>query len=193
MNKFILTLVLITSTAGIAQNKIDWNGTYELQLSDFQSNETQVGSTSIITMQTASDLEFSFQMSNVEFMFTKNFNSKVNCAFQRDAAMIVAPDSATANKLVQFAQYQFNLSELYARKLRQKIYENKGTFSDISFLKPLYDQIEKELIEQNGVASKATNLGQDEGKLTILNVKVLTQIQELADFCKTCKPPKKKK
>ena len=193
MNKIFLTLALLISVLGTAQNKIDWDGTYQLQLSDFQSNETQVGGTTITSMQTASNLEFGFQMSNVEFMFTKNFNSKVNCAFQRDAAMIVAPDAATANKLVQFAQYQFNLSELYARKLRQKIYENKGTFSDITFLKPLYEQIEKELIEQNGIASKATNLGQDEGKLSILNAKVLSQIDALADFCKACKPPKKKK
>jgi hypothetical protein len=193
MNKFFLTLALLISVLGTAQNKIDWDGTYQLQLSDFQSNETQVGGTTITSMQTASNLEFGFQMSNVEFMFTKNFNSKVNCAFQRDAAMIVAPDAATANKLVQFAQYQFNLSELYARKLRQKIYETKGTFSDITFLKPLYEQIEKELIEQNGIASKATNLGQDEGKLSILNAKVLSQIDALADFCKACKPPKKKK
>ncbi|MDG2433358.1 hypothetical protein [Flavobacterium sp.] len=193
MNKFFLTLALLISVLGTAQNKIDWDGTYQLQLSDFQSNETQVGGTTITSMQTASNLEFGFQMSNVEFMFTKNFNSKVSCAFQKDAAMIVAPDAATANKLVQFAQYQFNLSELYARRLRQKIYENKGTFSDITFLKPIYEQIEKELIEQNGIASKATNLGQDEGKLTVLNTKVLSQIDALADFCKACKPPKKKK
>ena len=193
MNKLFLPLALLISVLGIAQNKIDWDGTYELQLSDFQSKETQVGGTTIMSMQTASNLEFGFQMNSVEFMFTKNFNSKVNCAFQKDAAMIVAPDVATANKLVQFAQYQFNLSELYARKLRQKIYENKGTLSDITFLRPLYDQIEKELIEQNGIASKTTNLGQDEGKLTVLNTKVLSQIDELADFCKACKPPKKKK
>jgi hypothetical protein len=66
----------------------------------------------------------------------------------------VAPDSTTANKLVQFAQYQFNLSELYARRLRQKIYENKATFSDISFLKPLYETIEKILLQKMVVLQK---------------------------------------
>jgi hypothetical protein len=45
-----------------------------LQLSDFQSKGKQVGGTTV--MQTASSLQFGFQMSNVEFMFTKNFNSK---------------------------------------------------------------------------------------------------------------------
>tara|TARA_R110000868_G_scaffold8717_1_gene44683 strand:- start:903 stop:1484 length:582 start_codon:yes stop_codon:yes gene_type:complete len=193
MKKIIVAILILVANAVNAQNQIEWDGNYELQISDFQSKGTQVGGTTVISMQTASSLQFGFQMSNVEFMFTKNFNSKVDCIFQRDGALIVAPDTTTANKLVQFAQYQFNLSELYARKLRQKIYENKATFSDISFVKPLYDSIEKDFIAENGSASKDTNLGQDEGKLAIYNAKVLTQIQELADFCKSCKPPKKKK
>ena len=192
MKKIIIALFIVVSTTVSAQNKVEWDGKYELQLSDFQSEGTQVGGTSIISMQTASSLQFGFQMSNVEFMFTKNFNTKVECAFQRDGALIVAPDTLTANKLVQFAQYQFNLSELYARKLRQQIYENKATFSDISFLKPLYENIEKDFITENGVASKETNLGQEEGKLAILNAKVLTSIEELADFCKSCKPQKRR-
>ncbi|MFT5253453.1 MAG: hypothetical protein ACI87N_002491 [Flavobacteriales bacterium] len=193
MNKIIVAILILVANAVSAQNQVEWDGNYKLQLSDFQSQGTQVGGTTVISMQTASSLQFGLQMSNVEFMFTKNFNSKVDCAFQRDGALIVAPDTITAKKLVQFAQYQFNLSELYARKLRQKIFENKATFSDISFVKPLYDSIEKDFIAENGSASKETNLGQDEGKLAVLNTKVLTQIQELADFCKSCKPPKKKK
>lgn len=193
VNKIIFAIIMLAANVVSSQNQVDWDGNYELQLSDFQSKGTQVGGTSISSMQTASSLQFGFQMSNVEFMFTKNFNSKIDCSFQRDAALIVAPDTTTASKLVQFAQYQFNLSELYARRLRQKIYKNKATFSDISFLQPLYETVEKDFIAENGSASKETNLGQDEEKLAILNAKVLTQIQELSDFCKTCKPPKKKK
>lgn len=193
MKNSITTLFILVASVLSAQNQVEWDGNYQLQLSDFRSEGTQVGGTSISSMQTASSLQFGFQMSNIEFMFTKNFNSKVNCTFQRDGALILAPDTLTAQKLVQFAQYQFNLSELYARKLRLKIYENKATFSDISFLKPLYESVEKDFIAENGLASKETNLGQEEGKLADLNTKVLIQIQELADFCKSCKPPKKKK
>jgi hypothetical protein len=36
-----------------------------------------------------SGLDFSLQMSNIEFMFTKNFNSKVSSTFKRDAASII--------------------------------------------------------------------------------------------------------
>jgi hypothetical protein len=66
---------ILAANAVSAQNQIEWDGNYQLQLSDFQSKGKQVGGT-VISMQTASSLQFGFQMSNVEFMFTKNFNSK---------------------------------------------------------------------------------------------------------------------
>jgi hypothetical protein len=60
------------------------------------------------------------------FYVSKEFK-KVNCPFQRDAGSLIAPDTITANKLL-ILLYEFDLSELYARKLRKEIYEQKGTF-----------------------------------------------------------------
>jgi predicted DsbA family dithiol-disulfide isomerase len=53
---------------------------------------------------------------------------KINCSVQRDAASLIAPDTIKANKLLQFASYEFDLSELYARKLQKEIYEQKKVF-----------------------------------------------------------------
>jgi hypothetical protein len=80
-------------------------------------------------------------------------NSKVNCSVQRDAASLIAPDTIKANKLLQFASYEFDLSELYARKLQKEIYEQKGSFLMLA-LKVLYDQIQKKFIEEHAMASK---------------------------------------
>ena len=189
----LLFLFLLISFSLLAQNDVEWDGKYQIQLSDFQSKATQIGNINTNSIQTASGLNFSIQMSNIEFMFTKNFNSKVSTTFKRESALLIATDTTTAKRMVKFAQYEFDLSELYARKLRQKLYLNKGAFSDISFLQPLYDTIQKEYVEEHGEASKKTNLGQKEEVLTTLNEDVLTRIQELSDFCKSCKPPKKKK
>jgi len=194
MKKAIVFFIFFQVVTSNAQNAIEWDGTYELQLSDFQSNATQIGSeVSITSIHTTSSLDFAFMMNNVEFMFTKNFNSKVNCSFQRDAASLIAPDAITANKLLDFARYEFDLSELYARKLRKEIYEQKGTFSDVSFLKVIYDQIQKQFTEEHATAAKSTNLGLETAKLTAIHTEVSKQIQNYPDFCKTCKPPKKKK
>lgn len=195
MNKILLiTLLLVLfSIPSFAQNNIEWNENYKLQLSDFQSKGTEIGNTEINSIHTASGLDFSIQMTNIEFMFTKNFNSKVSTTFKRDAASIIATDTVTANHLLDFAQYEFDLSELYARKLRRDLYLNKGTFSDISFLQPLYDAIQKEYIAEHDIASNKSKLGQNEKLIKELDIEVLKRIQELSDFCKYCKPPKKKK
>jgi len=175
------------------QNTIEWDGNYHLQLSDFQSPTTQVGQSNFCSLHTASEMGFAFYMSNAEFMFTKNFNSKVNCTFQRDAASLVAPDSLTAMDLVNFARYEFDLSELYARKFRKKLFEEKGAFSDIGFIQPIYDSIQRDLTERHTVAGRLCDLGRDKEKLRVLHQEVLEEIKQLSDFCKTCKPPKKKK
>jgi hypothetical protein len=189
---FLPTFILLTFLTN-AQNTIDWNGNYQLQLSDFQSPATQIGNVSMYSLHTASIIDFTYAMTNAEFMFTKNFNSKVSCAFNRDAASLIAPDTATAYDLVNFARYEFDLSELYARKLRKSIYEEKGAFSDASFFKPLFDENQKELNERDAIAGKECDLGRNKEILEKLHQQVLYEVGQLSDFCKECKPPKKKK
>jgi hypothetical protein len=82
-------------------------------------------------------------MNNISFILTKNFNSKVNCSFQSDAGHLFNADTITANKRLDFARYEFNLSELYARKLHEEIYEQKGLFSDVIFLNYIRPETKK--------------------------------------------------
>jgi hypothetical protein len=194
MKKAIVFFLLIQVLTTNAQNSIEWDGSYQLQLTDFQSQATQIGNeVNITSIHTASSPDFGFMMNNVAFLFTKKFNSKVDCSFNRDASSLIAPDTITANKLLDFSRYEFDLSELYARKLRKEIYEQKGTLSDVNYLKVLYDQIQMKYAEEHAMAAKTTNLGLDSPKLAVLRTVVLKQIQNHSDFCKSCKPSKKKK
>jgi len=132
-------------------------------------------------------------MSSYELMFTKNFNSKVKATFNRKAAVITAPDSIVANQMVRFGQYTFDLAELYARKFRKKIYEEKGTFSDASFFLQIFDVIQEEMNAESARVSKVTDLGREEELLLQEHQRVINEINQLSDFCMECKPPKKKK
>lgn len=85
------------------------------------------------------------------------------------------------------------MAELYARNLRKQLFEKKGTFSNVTFFQPLYDEIQSQLTERHARAAKETDLGRNREKLNALHQEVLKEIETLADFCKTCKPPKKKK
>lgn len=189
----LILLLLLPIYVAKSQTTIDWSDNYQLQLSDFQSKATQIGEGNIYSLHNSAQVGFSFHMSNAEFMFTKNFNSKVDCNFNRKIAVLVAPDSTIAMDLVDFARYQFDLSELQARKFRQKLFQEKSAFSNVSFLKVAYDNIQQELSEKHAMASKLTDLGRNKEKLKELHAEVKKEIELLADYCKSCKPNKKKK
>lgn len=175
-----------------SQNIIEWDGVYELQLSDFQSSATRIGEEGSYHITIPATVDFSFYMTNAEFVFTKNFNSKVNSTFNRSSAVLICRDTVMAMDMVRFSRFDFDLVELYARKLRKALYEEKGAFSDLSFFKPVYDNIQTELSERRALAGTMTNYGQNRMHLAELHQEVLREIDTLPDFCKTCKPVKRK-
>lgn len=172
------------------QNVLNWNEDYTLTFDDFQNKGTQIGQVNIYSLQTATGMGFSFQMSNAEFMFTKNFNNKVSCTFTRDASLMVAPDSTYAINLLNFARFEFDLAELYARKLRKELSENKKTFSNANFFEPLFEKLQAEYNQRHAEAAKETDIGQIPEVLVGLHNMIKLELQDYADFCKECKPPK---
>lgn len=177
-----------------AQEPLLWNPDYELQLSDFQSPESEIdpGLTSY-SIYSGSKIDFSFNMNSVSFMFTKNFNDKIKAIFQKNLAVLVAPDSLTANQLLQFGRYDFDLVELYARKIRKKIYEEKGTFSDSKLFQPIFNELQEEMNTVSAQVFKATDFGKDTELLLKEHNKVIDEINTLSNFCLTCKPRKNRK
>ncbi|TDE11923.1 hypothetical protein E0F88_22975 [Dyadobacter psychrotolerans] len=126
-------------------------------------------------------------------MFSKNFNSKVTTTFNRNASYIIAPDSIVSKKLLNFAQAEFDLAELFARKFRKSMYENKKAFSDPSFYQKLYDNMQSEYAVKSSELGQSTNMGMAEVRLQEQHVMILSEIDDLRDFCKDCKPKRKKK
>jgi hypothetical protein len=196
--KFIISVLflLFFISANItvtAQNVIEWDGIYQLSLSDFRSPTTAINGGDVYSLFSASTIDFGYQMTNAEFAFTKHFNDRVKTVFKRDLASLVAPDSALARQLLSFAQYEFDLAELHARKLRKRLYEEKKTFSNPAFFQTIYDEVQAQLIEQHVVAGRLTDLGRNQQKLQELRQEVLKEIELYNEFCKMCKPAKKHK
>ena len=191
MKHLLVILLLLGSNPVFAQGNIEWSPEYKIEASDFKSSATQIGG-NLVAMSLACRMEFSYQMSNYEFMFTKNFNSKVSTLLTPSASYFTAPDKETIPYLVNFARMSFDLTELYSRKLRQKIFEEKGAFSNANFFVPLYEEVLKQLAERHALLSKSTDMGRNEAELSREHTLVLQEIEALPDFCKTCKPKKKK-
>jgi hypothetical protein len=183
---FILTQCLFSQ-----ENKIEWAPDYKFKIEDFQGSKTGIsGDIDKVFVQSGVMLDFTFQMSNFEFMFTKNFNSKVSCTFLKDAAIILAPDSLEAERLIDLVEFDFDLSELYARKIRKELFENKKTFSDATFFQPYFDKM---IAERNKISSRVyleTDFGNKTAVLKKEHALVKSELSAFSDFCKACKPPK---
>ncbi|QSE99104.1 hypothetical protein [Fulvivirga lutea] len=190
----LIAILVLLVNVGNAQTKIEWSPEVELGIANFKSEQTEINSDLESNfVQTGAYMNFNYQMSSYEFMFTKNFNSKVSTEFVESAAVISAVDSTTADFMVDFVQYNFDLTELYARKFRKEIYEEKGAFSSSDFFLPIFEKYQKELTSENARVSKLTELGKKSELLKSERQRVLKEIEILSDYCKSCKPPKSKK
>ena len=126
-----------------------------------------------------------FSYNGVAQQFLKKYSVK------NGSEVIELSKDIPENELDAFIR-DFDLAELYARKLRKRLYEEKGAFSDANFFQPVYDEINKEFVDRHTAAGKETDLGKNRDKLNELRAQVMQEIDELPDFCKTCKPSKKK-
>jgi hypothetical protein len=194
IRRLTVIALLIYPTVGQSQNNLQWNSSYRISLTDFQSPATKVGTgVGQYSLHPTCGFNFAFHMSNFEFMATKDFNSKVNSTFVRNASSITAPNDSIANDLVAFAQFYFDLCELYARKFRQQLHENKSAFSKSDFYLPVYDSLQQSLQLRINLAGNETDLGRKRDRLMALHISVLSEIDDLRDYCKECTPPKKRK
>lgn len=190
--KLLFLLLILTNSLFSQVNTIEWKPDYDFKIGDFQGAKTAInGDIDQVLVQSGVILDFEFQMSNVEFMFTKNFNSKVSCIFNRDAAVIMAADSLAAERLIALVKFDFDLSELYARKIRKELYQNKKTFSNATFFQPYFDKM---IAERDKISSRIyseSDFGNESEILEKEHKVVKKEINALSSFCKECKPPKK--
>lgn len=196
MNRItVFILFFLIAQHGFAQDEvIEWSKDYELKLSDFKNSETKIDSSvSNVFIQSGVTIELGFQMSNLGFMFRKHFNDNVSCKFYKKTALLMAVDSLAANKLIQLSQFDFDLSELYTRKIRKELYENKKTFSKANFFESYFNKMIQERNALSGKIYKDSDFGNNIEMVETEHQKILDKIEVLADFCRECKPPKRAK
>ena len=168
------------------QTKFEWNSTDTLKVDDFQAQAPNTG-----TLQTVQGhITIEYHLMNYEILATKNFNKNVTCYFYKSASWIDTGDRT--EQLLRYAQTIFDLNEWMARELRKRFRENKKQLLS-GKQNIIYDQLTKEFAEIQSSYSKESNYGTIEDAQVEWESKIDDNLNELADFCKTCKPKKKKK
>jgi hypothetical protein len=195
MRKLLLTcFAAFLCFEAFSQEAIEWTPEYEVTLEDFKSKGTKIDpSLSSYYLGAGIKMDFNYAMSNYEYMFTKNFNSKVTVVFQPTASTIKAPNLEMANNMVAMADFQFDLAELYARKFRKKIYDEKEAFSDPNKLGAFFESVNKDWNDRSTQSMEEADLGMNREVLDRMHKEVLLELEQYPDFCKECKPVKKKK
>lgn len=194
MKYFFLLFTLIFSFNVFGQSKILWNPGFELSFSDFQSPQSVIDpNLRSYAIQSGIMLELGYQMTGYEMMFTKNFNSKIKATFNPKTAAIIAISSQMANDMVYYAIVEFDLAELYARKLRRELFINKKSFSDFSIFEMFYNKNYERMSIEATTLLNESNIGRNKDLLNAKHLEILNEIEQLSDFCYDCKPVKKKK
>ncbi|MEM6829709.1 MAG: hypothetical protein AAF551_04275, partial [Bacteroidota bacterium] len=101
MTRYLLLLLFVYSLTPLcSQSIVEWSPDYKIKLADFQSPQTEINNKlTSYSIFSGANMDFSFRMTTGQFMFTKNFNEKVSTTFNKDAAVITAPDTLIAQKL----------------------------------------------------------------------------------------------
>jgi hypothetical protein len=172
-------------SAATAQDKLEWTDNYKLTLDDFLANPPSTGT--IQTVQGHTFIEYKF--SNYELLGSKNFNKNVTCYFLKTASWIDKGENT--GKLLGYAQAVFDMNEWMARELRKRFRENKKLLL-AGKQNEIYEKLAAEFANIQSRYSKETEYGSIQSTQMEWETKIEDELTKLADYCKTCKPARRK-
>lgn len=190
MTKTILLLfhVLTISFVSGAQNIIEWSADIQLSENDFQAQAPNRGQ-----MQTASGSFFvEYELGGLNLVLNRNLNENVSCYFKKDESYIDDGTKEATARLLRYQQLIFNLYEIQARNIRKKFFEERKillTKGPAVLHQEAYQEHTKLLTKVKDETYNGTlDLEIDNWMMWSLN-----ELEKLNDFCKSCKPQKKKR
>lgn len=119
-----------------------------------------------------------YSVNGFDFM-TKNFNQKVECGMLRSASWINA-DAPDQSRLIYFQQVLFDISELYSRKFRKLLLENRMKIAQgTQIARELNEQVMKEFSEERAKFERESEGGLDEKVMESWLKRISNEIAEL--------------
>ncbi len=187
--KILVLFFVFAAFVANAQVTEDWKEDRVLNLEDFKGSSTEINpELDKYSISSGITLALGYSMTGMELAFTKNMNKAVNVIFDPESAYVVAPSDSIAQHLVDFANLQFDLAELYARKIRQDIYENKTLFSRNNVVHQIFDDRSREYQAENARLSKILDLGLKADKTAVEHQHIQKELESLDAFCFQCNP-----
>ena len=168
-----------------AQSKLEWTENYKLTLDDFQASAPNASA--MQTVQGHTTVEYQFN--NYEIIGSRHFNKNVTCYFFRTASWIDKGEKT--EQLLRYAQAIFDMNEWMTRELRKRFRENKKQLL-AGKQNEIYEQLATEFANIQSRYSKETEHGTIDSKQSEWEARIKNELAMLSDYCKTCKPAKKR-
>lgn len=172
-----IIILLIQNFAGAQTNHnfLQWSNTRKLTTEDFE----------IKIENRQSDLCFGqfyteYNVTGLDFM-TKNFNKKVKNIFIKSASWIDI--NQDTDLCLKYQQTLFDLSEIYVRKFRMELKENRKQIAKgLQIVDEINIKMTTEFTKRRLEYDLETNYGSDEEKQTEWEEQIKKELQDLAEF-----------
>ncbi len=155
---------------------MSWNESYKLSWSDFK--DTPDSSTSAVAI-TASGITFGFSVRTTDDQVT-SFTSDVYAHFYPEKSWYKKKQADT--HVLGHEQLHFDITELHARKFRQRIDQIKVSNSVRNQLKTLHNTINKELSQMQNSYDSETNYSRNVEAQTKWKVYIAGELKKLSKY-----------
>lgn len=185
---FPLFILLMLAFAGQAQTEIHWADNYQLKVEDFKATPPNSG----FEQTAVGSFLVSYEIGGGSLITKRNLNKYVSCIFQPKASYIDKGSAEGTTRLLSYQQLIFDLYELQARKLRQKFFEQRTRLltKGPSVMRQEASAEHAELFAK--IESDTFN-GHNSDEIKKWSERINTELKSLHEFCKDCKPTKKRR
>ena len=155
---------------------ISWNHDYRLEWSDFNGNPTE--GTSVVAV-TASGITFTFSTKKTRTRLI-DYNYIIKADFYPEKSWY--SEYRATDNILNHERLHFDITELFARKFRQRIENTTFDLSISSQMKSIHNAINTELEAMQNLYDAETNHSQSLEKQKEWQTRIIIQLNKLAHY-----------
>ena len=169
---FIFAVALFFSGRSLSQDVIVWDSATKLTWEDFLGKGDQ---TSPFAAMTSSGIYYRLKTSS------DGYSDSVVAVFYKTDSWVRRPSQGS----LMHEQGHFDITEIYARKLRKRLEEFVPKRGDLGHqLKLLYDEVESERDAMENLYDKETRHSADAVRQADWNIRIRKELKELEKFAR---------
>ncbi|NIF04203.1 hypothetical protein F3J23_02015 [Chryseobacterium sp. Tr-659] len=178
MKKVLLLLLLfplIVFSQSLQSDEFLWSKERKLQKEDYKLT------THDSNFQIRSSINFSYHLRGFN-VFNNNFNRNIINKFSSSASTLdTGADNIPA--ILDYQQTNFDLSEVYARKMRKELLIHKNKlWKGFDYANEIFNNLTSEFMKTQALMNEETNYGLNVQKLQLWKQKIHNDLEELSEF-----------